>query len=387
MREGELEGKAPPAKATGKIVYVETLRGIACILLVSYHVIGDTSSNGLQLPSDHILSFLNRMFIDVRMPMFSIISGFVFSAYARDILVLRGKIGAKVRRLLVPMVVVGTLHYWTQYVFAPQPEGHAPYYQLFILPYEHFWFLQATFILMLVVFLTTYWLRGDGTRAAAILLAPCIIASVLLSRWHPDVFSSYKALYLAPYFLTGYLLSHSATLRSGSENVSRRPDLLAAMAVLVAFLFWLEFLVVDEVLPLGGVERRAVGLVVGLSTCLFFFSARFTSRFLAFIGDKSYAIFLFHVFFTAGSRIVLERLIPDIGVPTLFVIGLVAGVAGPIAISWAALKSPVASFLLLGVRTPGLPRAMAEPEPARWAAAIASSLRRRSGHRSQRHLP
>lgn len=392
MRDGEPDTKTPgikgpDAKARAKVMYVETLRGIACILLVSYHVIGDTSSNGLQLPADHILSFLNRMFIDVRMPLFSFISGFVFSAYARDILMLRGKIAAKVRRLLIPMVCVGSLHYWAQYAFAPQPDGQVPYYQLFILPYEHFWFLQATFIIMLVVSLLTYWLRGDGTRAAAILLVPCMVASVLLGRWHPDVFSSYKALYLAPYFLSGYLISHAASLRAGMENGSKRPDLLVAMGVLIAFLFWLEFLVVDRVLPLGGAERRAVGLAVGLSTCLFLFLLRFRSRLLSFVGDKSYAIFLFHVFFTAGSRIVLERLMPGIGVPALFAIGLVAGVAGPIVLSWAILRSPVATLLLLGVRTSGVPGASAAQEPARWAGAIASSLRRRGGDRSQRHSP
>jgi peptidoglycan/LPS O-acetylase OafA/YrhL len=375
MRDGGPETKT-------KVMYVETVRGIACILLVSYHVIGDTSSNGLQLPADHVLSFLNRMFIDVRMPLFSFISGFVFSAYARDALMLRGKIAAKVRRLLIPMACVGTLHYWTQYAFAPQPDGPVPYYHLFILPYEHFWFLQATFILMLVVFLTTYWLRRDGTRAAAILLVPCMVGSVLLSRWNPDVFSSYKALYLAPYFLSGYLISHAASIRTGMESASKRLDLLVAMGLLIAFLFWVEFLVMDKLLPLSGAERRAIGLTLGLSTCLFFFVARFESRLLSFIGDRSYAIFLFHVFFTAGSRIVLERLVPGISVPVLFAIGVVAGVAGPIILSWVILKSPVATLLLLGVRTSGLPHLAALPEPARWAGAIAASFRRRSDRRS-----
>lgn len=387
MHDGEPDTKAPDTKVKAKVMYVETLRGLACILLVSYHVIGNTSSNGLQLPADHILSFLNRMFIDVRMPLFSFISGFVFSAYARDVLMLRGKIAAKLRRLLIPMVCVGSLHYWTQYAFAPQPDGHVPYYYLFILPYEHFWFLQATFIMMLVMFLLTYWLRGDGTRAAVILLMPCMVGSVLLSRWHPDVFSSYKALYLAPYFLTGYLISHAPSIRAGMENGSKRLDLLIAMGVLIAFLFWVNFLVLDRVLPLGGPDRRALGLAIGLSTCLFLFLLRFRSSFLSFIGDKSYAIFLFHVFFTAGSRIVLERLMPGIGVPALFAIGVVAGVAGPIVLSWAIMKSPLATLLLLGVRTPGLPRVATVPEPARWAGAIASSFRRRSGDRSQRHLP
>ncbi|HEU4827541.1 MAG TPA: acyltransferase [Dongiaceae bacterium] len=351
-----------PAPASAKILYVETLRGIACILLVSYHVIGDTSSNGLRLPDGDLFSFVNRMFIDVRMPLFSFISGFVFSAYAADLPALRGKVGAKVRRLLVPMVVVGSLHYGLQTVFAPQGDAQVPYYYLFILPYEHFWYLQATFLLMLTVFVVTYALKGDGTRAAAVLLLPCILVSVLLDRWHPDVFSSYKAVYLAPYFLTGYLISHAARLKAGMDRAAASKPLVAAASVLFILLFVLEWALVANLVHPGAPERRAIGLGVGLSACLFLFLLRFQWRFLTFIGDKSYAIYLFHVLFTAGSRIVLERLVPGLGVPALFAVGVVAGLTGPIVVSWLALKHPVSSLLFLGIRT--APRRRAKQEPA-----------------------
>jgi peptidoglycan/LPS O-acetylase OafA/YrhL len=347
---------------SGKILYVETLRGIACILLVSYHVIGDNGSNGLQLPDGDIFSFVNRMFVDVRMPLFSFISGFVFSAFAADLLGLRAKIGAKVRRLLVPMAVVGTLHYCAQAAFTSQPQGQVPYYYIFILPYEHFWYLQATFLLMLAVFLATYALKGDGTRAAALLLPPCILVSVLIARWHPDVFSSYKAVYLAPYFLTGYLISHAASLRAGFDRTAARPRVVAAASVVFVLLFVLEWALVANLLHPTAVERRAVGLAVGLSACLFLFLLRFEARLLTFIGDKSYAIYLFHVFFTAGSRIVLERVMPGLGVPVLFAVGVVAGVAGPMLVSWLALKNPLSALLLLGIRA--TPARRAERKPA-----------------------
>jgi fucose 4-O-acetylase-like acetyltransferase len=343
-------------------MYVETLRGLACILLVSYHVIGNTSENGLQLPADDIFSFANRLFLDVRMPLFSFISGFVFSAYARDLSVLGDKIMAKVRRLLVPMVAVGTLHYWTQYVFAHGGQDQPPYYQLFILPYDHFWYLQATFIIMIVVFAVTYWLKGNGTRAAAILLVPCVLAYPVVDRWYPDVFSSYKALYLAPYFLTGYLISHSAALRAEFDEASKQWRVIAAMSLLVALLFVIEYLLLDRVIVFQEIGRRALGLVVGLSTCVFFFVVRFRSHFLAFIGDKSYAIFLFHVFFTAGSRIILEKLLPGLSTPVLFSIGLVAGIVGPICVAWVALKHPVTALLCLGVRMQPKARGALRPE-------------------------
>jgi len=364
-----------------KIPYVETLRGIACILLVAYHVIGDSSGNGLHLLRDHVFSFANRMLIDVRMPLFSFISGFVFSAYAADLMALRGKIAAKARRLLIPMAVVASLHYGLQAAFAPQAQQ--PVYSIFFLPYEHFWYLQATFLLMLTVFLATWWLGGDGTRAATLLLGPCMVVAVLFDRWHPDVFSSWKAFYLAPYFLTGYLISHSAQSRAMMEHASKRPDVIALMTVLLALLFWIELRAVENLVPLSAPERRALGVAVGLATCLFFFMARFRSRILTFIGDKSYAIFLLHVFFTAGSRIVLERVVPGLGVPVLFVAGLIAGVSGPILVSWAALKNRAASLLLLGVRQRAAPPAPRKLVFGQWEFVIVSSAQRRSDDRSR----
>jgi peptidoglycan/LPS O-acetylase OafA/YrhL len=345
---------------SGKVLYVETLRGIACILLVSYHVIGDTGSNGLQLASDHPYSLLNRLFVDLRMPLFSFISGYVFSAFARDAAMLQGKIWSKARRLLLPMAVVGTLHYWTQFAFAADAGDQPPFLAIFILPYEHFWYLQATFVLMVVVFLVTYLMKGDGVRAAWILLVPTLVGSIILSRWSPDVFSAYKALYLAPYFLTGYLIAHAAPVARLMDIGARERRVLAAVSVLLLALFTMEFLLQDGVLALDGAARRAFGAVVGLVSCLAFFLYRIESRILAFIGDHSYAIFLLHVFFTAGSRIVLTRVLPGIPVEVLFLIGLTAGVVGPICVAWLALRHPVSALLLLGIRRQPAKRAAAD---------------------------
>lgn len=338
------------ASGSGKILYVETLRGIACILLVSYHVIGNTSDNGLQLPADHVYSLLNRLFVDLRMPLFSFISGFVFSAYARDAAALQGKILTKARRLLVPMVVVGTLHYWTQFAFAASAADQPPFWSIFLMPYEHFWYLQATFILMVVVFGATYLLKGDGVRAAILLLVPSLVGSILLARWSPDVFSAYKALYLAPYFLTGYLVAHAADFTRVMDRAASSKVVWTGLAFLLIGLFTAEFFLQRGAVTFDEMGRRAFGTVVGLTACLAFFIYRFKSAFLAYIGDKSYAIFLFHVFFTAGSRIVLLKLFPNMSPDLLFPVGLAAGIIGPICVAWAAQRHPLSAMLLLGVR-------------------------------------
>ncbi|MBK8161346.1 MAG: acyltransferase [Rhodospirillaceae bacterium] len=354
-------GTRPPSK----ILYVETLRGIACLLLVSYHVIGNTSLNGLQLPPEHIYSFLNRMFVDVRMPLFSFISGFVFNCYARDSAALGGKISSKARRLLLPMIVVGSLHYWTQYLVVPLDRDHLSYIEIFFLPYEHFWYLQATFVLMAVSYLLSFAMKGDGVRTMSLLWLPCIIGYVFVTRWSPDVFSAYKALYLAPYFIAGYLLGHAPAAITRMAILSKLPAARALAAILLLALFSIEFLLLTDAVTFNEPTKRAFGFLVGLSACGSFFLWRIKSRALAFIGDKSYAIFLLHVFFTAGSRIVLLKLAPALSVDVLFLVGVLSGVFGPIGIYWLALKHPVPALLLFGVwRRPVLGHADQPPTPA-----------------------
>lgn len=86
---------------------IETLRGLACLLLVLYHVIGADASLGLRV-EDGPVRWLNDGLAYLRMPLFTFLSGLVyglrpFAGNSRAFLV------GKVRRLLIPMLFVGTL--------------------------------------------------------------------------------------------------------------------------------------------------------------------------------------------------------------------------------------------------------------------------------------
>ena len=58
---------------------LDTLRGLACLLLVSYHVIGGDRETGLRLPDEHIAARINDFLALVRMPLFSFLSGMVYA--------------------------------------------------------------------------------------------------------------------------------------------------------------------------------------------------------------------------------------------------------------------------------------------------------------------
>jgi peptidoglycan/LPS O-acetylase OafA/YrhL len=65
------------------------------------------------------------------------------------------------------------------------------------------------------------------------------------------------------------------------------------------------------------------------------------------IGDSSFSIYLYHVFFVAGSRMLLQAL----GVedrPILFVAGIVCGIIGPLFAEQIIRSIPIGRRVLLG---------------------------------------
>lgn len=82
---------------------VDTLRGIACLLLVAYHVIGGEEGRGLDVSSGSFLVWFSDSMAYLRMPLFTFLAGFVFAARPN----LSSQTGrfmwGKVRRLL-PML-------------------------------------------------------------------------------------------------------------------------------------------------------------------------------------------------------------------------------------------------------------------------------------------
>ena len=60
---------------------VETLRGMAIILVVMGHVIGSDNTGGMKVPDDSFLRHLYFTFEYLRMPLFTMISGWVYALH------------------------------------------------------------------------------------------------------------------------------------------------------------------------------------------------------------------------------------------------------------------------------------------------------------------
>lgn len=314
---------------------VETLRGFACLLLVTYHVIGADPSLGLKV-QDGALRWFNDGLAYLRMPLFTFLSGFVygdrpFSGSSRLFIL------GKVRRLLIPMFVVGTGFWLLQSLTPGVNSSGGSWYLMHLKPVAHFWFVESLFWIFLVIWALERLSLIKNTMGFSITVALACTVYVTIPGW--PWLGIEGAIYLMPYFLIGLACSRFSLDAWLARGWVKGVGVLLS----VGLLFYMG-------LPMPNPDRRtAAMLLIGVFLCLLCLSWGGVARCLAWVGRYSYAIYLFHVFFTASIRIALHQ----VGIRYFvldMVLGIALGLVGPMLIEYVAGRYKWPALLLLGSR-------------------------------------
>ncbi|MCI0158713.1 acyltransferase [Leifsonia shinshuensis] len=336
-----MSGAATSVRLTStKDASIETLRGLACILVVMAH------SPGVGLVALEYADDPWRFGLDLlaylRMPLFTFLSGYVYAIRpvatgASPIRFLR----AKTRRLLLPMLVVGTVYILTVGLIPGWSTGGLrPLWVWHIIPVMHFWFIWAIFWCFLAIaFLDA---RGWLSRRAWMLTAigAIFVASSLLPKGHYTPASILGALYLSLFFFAGI-----ACRRFDWRGARRWWHALALGGFVLAF----GTTVVLNVLGAPPSADGWFGNLAGVLFCLLLVLVRVSSRPLQWIGAHSYAIFLLHFFFIQGCRSLLDALgIHDVTFSILST--TIVALFGSIALERLFRMTRVTRFLILGQR-------------------------------------
>ena len=312
---------------------IQTLRGLACVLLVMYHVVGADASFGLRV-EDGPVRWLNDGLAYLRMPLFTFLSGLVyglrpFAGNSRAFLV------GKARRLLIPMLVVGTLFALLQGLTPGTHSSVASWYLLHVLPVAHFWFVESLFWVFLVIWALERWRLIAHAKGFLLTLALSCALYLSIRGW--PWLSLEGAIYLMPYFLVGLGASRFPIAAQLAKPWVRGGLLVLAIVAAASM-----------GMPTPNPDRRTLPmLLLGVSLCLLCLSSGMVVSWLARVGRYSYAIYLFHVFFTAFIRLLLDRMEIDSMMLDLL-LGVAFGLAGPVLIErvFAGLRWP--ALLLLG---------------------------------------
>ncbi|WP_420432913.1 acyltransferase family protein [Hyphobacterium sp.] len=338
---------------------IDTLRGLACLLLVALHVIGEAPGHGLRIADDHPLALFAELFFHLRMPLFAMLSGFVYGYRPVEpggrSRFLRGKLG----RLGLPYLFAATAFLFVNIVLAgpyalPAGEIHLAY----LLPYAQFWFLQALLLIFVVM-------AAADTMfpRAPLAVAACVFIVSALAFLSPigqgiELLSFDRMLYLLPFFAFGLVLHRM------QPEIPR--TLIAVLLGGMIILFTLNALDVFAG-PARDISRRtAMGLALGVVFSGFLLVLRPRFEPLAWIGRFSFTIFLYHLFAVEA----LQWLYSSAGRPPAYLglaMGVTAGIACPIVFHLVVLRmGRWPARIMLGMNTqPARPESVtAAPWPS-----------------------
>lgn len=324
---------------------VDTLRGIAIILMVAGHVVGAEANEAMQVSDDSPWRLVFWGLQDFRMPLFTVLSGFVYAARpTRNWFQYGSLFRAKVRRVLVPLLTVGTLVFWAKMLNPASRSGVdlGDWWKPYVVGMDHLWFLQAIFMIFLVVGgldalslldKPARWLTA--TALSAIMYASAVVPAV-------DFLGIGPALRLIPFFLLGYGLRRFALKLS--------PLWLAALVLTLVAAFTPRLLALNGVIAISEIRLdRALAVVIGMTSILVLFHFRqpLSNRSLARIGSYAFGIYLFHYFalpvvWIGSGAIGVENEFAK------FALGMVLGIGCPILLQVLTRRFGWARLVLFG---------------------------------------
>lgn len=329
-----------------KDLSIETLRGLAIILVVMGHVIGSDIDGGMKVEENSFLRHLYFTFQYLRMPLFTVISGWVYALRPAQSNNLGDFIIKKARRILLPLIFVGGTYYIIQSLI---PGTNFSYelkdiWQILIFPYTFYWYLQALFIVFVIVAIIdskalantfTKWLILFGLSIVLLL-----VKNTLFPASVPNFFGFKMGIYLLPFFVIGVGIKRFKNYFDNKIFVWCCA-LILITGVIVQQLIW--YGVIDYKLS----SSSGLGLLIGLTGVIICLRIHFTVRWLVWMGSYAYTIFLFHSFGTSGGRIILYKL-GIFSTPMVFFASLLLGLFIPIIIEIILDKFSVTRMLFLG---------------------------------------
>lgn len=321
---------------------IETLRLVAVFSLVAYHTIGTTAESGLELAYPHPLRIAADALIDLRMPLFAFISGWIYAQRPVAPNGFGGFFFSKLRRLYIPGIVAG-LSFWTISTFiVPDTAGqNALLVDVFRLTYVHYWFLHAILLALLGIALVEALLRAPLGPVA---LALSALTFFLLPGIYVPGLHLNGLLYLAPFFIIGVLLARQEAF------IHRHRTAVVICSISAAGLglaLNIETLLSTGAMSLDRRDLQSALLSIGLIILLLMFLPGI--RALTGFGSIAFTIYLYHVFGTSGMRRAADALGIE-ATPVVFMLCVAAGFGVPILMHVFFKQTGATRMVFLGMR-------------------------------------
>ncbi len=318
-----------------KIAWVDSAKGVGILLVVIGHTWRGLQADGL-IADQQIFAAVDRAIYVFHMPLFFFMAGLFFNKTAEiSNFVIFSK--SKAIRLIYPLFI------WTwiysllklamnDFVNSPLRLDDFPFFPL--PPFELFWFLWALFVIQISLFLTFSVLNKIFESEATKYLAAFSVLAVLFLV-HPYLGDSEAwlgaAVLNAPYLMLGVLMARMKTMM-----VSTTVGWIALGMFILVQVLTLQ-------LPQTTASNLLLAVIAVLSISLVVMGAErlrptsYPLYILRLLGNASMAVYVAHVIFSAGTRIVLS-LANVSNLPVHVVLGTLSGVCGPLLLFMAARR-------------------------------------------------
>lgn len=320
---------------------IETLRGLAILLVVAGYIIrDDLGSHGKSL-ADSVLSFSYYLLKPIRMPLFTVISAYLYAAWPARHDTLKKLVEGKARRILIPFALVSAL----QYLAYSQFLSHGRYplgeiYKIYLWPFEQFWFLYSIFCIFILVGLLDAFKALDSFRRWCIFFALSFALNALFKP--PRTFSLDGTNYLLTFFLLGY-----GFRRYPDRLFSPRMLAIYAALAIAAYVPYITIWMTRVI----RYPPKILGLIISVSAVPLIFRFRMNVPFFAKIGYYAFGIHIFNKIAMMPVRVLFERYgMPGDGV--VFASYLLSGVAIAIGLHLVAERVPFTRRYVLGIKDP-----------------------------------
>jgi peptidoglycan/LPS O-acetylase OafA/YrhL len=327
-------------------IRIDTLRGIACVLLVTYHVIGGSAVDGMHVSDDSFWRQSSNLLNPVRMPLFAFITGVLLSDSIRTLDHVKLHMWKRLVRLGLPLLFVAPAFDFLACAAGSKMCVGNPLLVV-VMPYAHFWFLQSSLLISVVIAFAIIPFRGNYAFFALAALPLSFGLFLYVPDPSIDVFSISGVAYLLPFTMLGIVAREHGQLL-GLRTVIATCSLLL-IVVCVYALSWNE---ISNTIKAGALMRTPERLLLSAAIVFLLFSFGFRSAMLAAVGRYAFAIFLFHPIFTSASRRLFEGFGLDHAALSMFALDFVSGILFPIVLQKLLLLDHRAALVFLGERGP-----------------------------------
>ncbi len=324
-----------------RIVWIDYARAIGIILVVYGHVARGVYNAGIPFKNESLYQLVDGVVYSFHMPLFFFLSGIFFL----DSLKRKkawGLILNKIDTIAYPYIIWSIIHLSVTALLSSFTNGDTAFSDILTIlwqPQAHFWFLYVLFFLFVIAAIAY-------SQAPARLIAPIYIISLALYLFHDKLPSSYHFHYIKHnfvYFTFSILFSQWGNIKLFESKMA-----LAAAALL----FLISQYIFQVRLNLGIWDRGIYLLLTAkIGILLVVIAAKQAPKlpWLAAIGVSSMAIYLMHVLFGSGARIILQHFLSIESAFVHLLAGCVVGVCASLATLYLIKKFELTLLLRMPI--------------------------------------